>query len=156
MATDKVSAGALALRRLARDGAAKQMAFALRDAAVIIGVGVLALFLSKPLGLVVIVAGVVMLGMFAFAVLTSGSRLQKIVRDPARIRAVVLANGTKRSVLARGWIVGVDNRAVTVPFLASDADVVAATFVRTIPAKPLSRFDDEASARAEVKRLSAG
>ena len=153
--TDKASTAAMALRKLARAGSAKQMLFAARDMAGIVLVSVLLfVIVSKPVGLVIGAIGVVMFATFAFAVLTSGARLQKIVRDPSRIASIILANTTKRSVLARAWIVGSDNRSVTIPFLSADADVVAATFGRAVPAKAVKRFDDETSARAEAKRLS--
>ena len=152
---DRVSSGALALRKLASDGSARQMVYAGRDAAMIVAVGALVFVVaSKPLGIVIGVFGLLLFAVFSLVVLTSGSRLQKAVREPARIRAVVLANRTKRAALARGWVVGVDNRVVTVPFLAADADVVTAAFARTMPALPLLRFDDEVSARDDVKRLT--
>ncbi len=145
---------AMALRKLVRAGSVKQLAFAARDAAAIVVVGVGAYFLAKPVGTVIVAIGVLLFAVFALVVLTSGARLEKAVRDPDRIRSVVIANTTKRASLARLWVLGSDNRSVTVPLLASDADVAAAALRRVIPSGAVVRFDDERAARAEVERLS--
>ena len=155
MTGKETATAAMALRKLVRAGSARQLSFALRDVALIVLVGVGAFFLAKPLGIAIIVLGIVLFVVFAVFVLTSGARLEKSVRDPGRIRSVVVAETTNRNSLARLWVVGLDNRTVTVPLLVTDASVAVAAIGCAVAAESIARFGDEATARAEVKRLSA-
>ena len=155
MTSEETGTAAVALRKLVRVGSARQLSFALRDAALIVVVGVGAFFLAKPLGIALIVFGIVLFVVFALFVLTSGARVEKAVRDPGRIRSVVAADTTNRDSLARIWVVGLDSRTVTAPLLAADASVAAAALGCAVVATSIVRFGDEAGARAEVKRLSA-
>jgi hypothetical protein len=152
--TATASTTALALRKLVRAGSVKQLAFAARDAAAIVVVGVGAYFLAKPLGIVIVAIGVLLFALFAVFVLTSGARLEKAMRDSGRISSIVVANTTKRASLARLWVLATDNRSVTVPLVAADADVAAVALSRVVGPGAITRFDDENAARAEVKRLS--
>jgi hypothetical protein len=151
------AAAAVGLRQLARAGARKQILSSFRDIAGLFVVAIVIFrALSKPLGLVLGLVALLVFAAFALMVGTSGARLQKQLRDPTQVRAVVIANKTKRPALARAWIIGSANRSVTVPFLAADIDVAVEALRRSAPTRTLKRFDTEQEARADAANIAKG